>query len=85
MRHKACGSNGHLNGEMFKMRAGIDLLHVPYKGSAPAVTDLVGGQVQLMFDNLPSVLERIPRRQPARHRGDVGDAQPAFAQCADNW
>jgi tripartite-type tricarboxylate transporter receptor subunit TctC len=53
------GSNGHLNGEMFKMRAGVDLLHVPYKGSAPAVTDLVGGQVQLMFDNLPSVLEQI--------------------------
>src|SRR5262249_20326813 len=48
-----------LNGEMFKMRAGIDLLHVPYKGSAPAVTDLVGGQVQLMFDNLPSVLQQI--------------------------
>jgi tripartite-type tricarboxylate transporter receptor subunit TctC len=44
---------------MFKMRAGIDLVHVPYKGSAPAVTDLVGGQVQLMFDNLPSVLEQI--------------------------
>jgi tripartite-type tricarboxylate transporter receptor subunit TctC len=53
------GSNGHLNGEMFKMRAGVDLVHVPYKGSAPAVTDLVGGQVQLMFDNLPSVLEQI--------------------------
>ena len=53
------GSNGQLNGEMFKMRAGIDLLHVPYKGSAPAVTDLVGGQVQLMFDNLPSVLQQI--------------------------
>jgi tripartite-type tricarboxylate transporter receptor subunit TctC len=49
------GSNGHLNGEMFKMRAGIDLVHVPYKGSAPAVSDLVGGQV----DNLPSVLEQI--------------------------
>ncbi len=53
------GSNGHLNGEMFKMRAGVDLVHVPYKGSAPAVSDLVGGQVQLMFDNLPSVLEQI--------------------------
>ena len=53
------GSNGHINGEMFKLRAGVDLVHVPYKGSAPAVTDLVGGQVQLMFDNLPSVLEQI--------------------------
>ncbi|MBR1177222.1 tripartite tricarboxylate transporter substrate binding protein [Bradyrhizobium sp. KB893862 SZCCT0404] len=53
------GSNGHLNGELFKLRTGVDLLHVPYKGSAPAVTDLIGGQVQLMFDNLPSVLEQI--------------------------
>lgn len=53
------GSNGQMNGEMFKMRAGVELLHVPYKGSAPAVQDLVGGQVQLMFDNLPSVLQQI--------------------------
>ncbi|GMO93236.1 Bug family tripartite tricarboxylate transporter substrate binding protein [Bradyrhizobium sp. TM239] len=53
------GSNGHLNGEMFGMRTGISLLHVPYKGSAPAVTDLIGGQVQVMFDNLPSVLAQI--------------------------
>jgi tripartite-type tricarboxylate transporter receptor subunit TctC len=39
--------------------AGVDMVHVPYKGSAPAVTDLVGGQVQLMFDNLPSSLAQI--------------------------
>jgi tripartite-type tricarboxylate transporter receptor subunit TctC len=53
------GSNGHLTGEMFRQQSGIDIQHIPYKGSAPAVTDLVGGQVQLMFDNLPSVLEQI--------------------------
>jgi tripartite-type tricarboxylate transporter receptor subunit TctC len=53
------GSNGHVTGELFKQRAGIDILHVPYKGSAPAVTDLLGGQVQLMFDNMPSVLPMI--------------------------
>ncbi|WP_194482160.1 tripartite tricarboxylate transporter substrate binding protein [Bradyrhizobium sp. CCBAU 53338] len=53
------GSNGHLNGELFAMQTGIRLLHVPYKGSAPAVTDLLGGQVQLMFDNLPTVLPQI--------------------------
>jgi len=53
------GSNGHLTGEMFRQQSGIDIVHIPYKGSAPAVTDLVGGQVQLMFDNLPSVLEQI--------------------------
>jgi tripartite-type tricarboxylate transporter receptor subunit TctC len=53
------GSNGHLTGETFRQQSGIDIVHIPYKGSAPAVTDLVGGQVQLMFDNLPSVLEQI--------------------------
>jgi tripartite-type tricarboxylate transporter receptor subunit TctC len=53
------GSNGHMTGEMFRQRAGIDIVHVPYKGSTPAVTDLIGGQIQLMFDNLPSVLEQI--------------------------
>jgi tripartite-type tricarboxylate transporter receptor subunit TctC len=53
------GSNGHVTGELFKQRAEIDILHVPYKGSAPAVQDLLGGQVQLMFDNLPTVLPLI--------------------------
>jgi len=53
------GSNGQVTGELFKQRANIDLLHVPYKGSAPAVQDLLGGQVQVMFDNLPSVLPLI--------------------------
>jgi tripartite-type tricarboxylate transporter receptor subunit TctC len=49
----------HLSGEAFKIAAGIDLLHVPYKGSAPALTDLIGGQVQLMFDSLPSAMPHL--------------------------
>jgi len=53
------GSNGHVTGELFKQRAKIDIMHVPYKGSSPAVQDLIGGQVQLMFDNLPTVLPLI--------------------------
>jgi len=53
------GTPGHLTGEMFKTTAGIDLQHVPYKGSAPAVTDLIGGQIQIMFDPLQSVLSNI--------------------------
>ena len=53
------GSNGQVTGEFFKQRAGLDILHVPYKGSSPAVQDLLAGQVQLMFDNLPSVLPLV--------------------------
>ncbi len=53
------GSNGHLSAELFAQRAGVEMLHVPYKGSAPAVQDLLSGNVHLMFDNLPSVLSLI--------------------------
>lgn len=53
------GTPGHLTGEMFKKIAGIDLLHVPYKGSSAAITDLLGGQIQVMFDPLQSVLSYI--------------------------
>jgi len=52
-------STPHLAGEMFKTMAGVDMVHIPYKGSGPAVTDLVGGQVNLMFDNLPSSIAQI--------------------------
>jgi tripartite-type tricarboxylate transporter receptor subunit TctC len=48
------GTSIHMAGELFKLKAGVDMMHVPYKGSAPAITDLIGGQVQLMFDNMPS-------------------------------
>ena len=53
------GTSIHLSGELFKTMAGVQMTHVPYKGSAPALTDLMGGQVQLMFDNLPSSLQLI--------------------------
>ncbi|MCP4617578.1 MAG: tripartite tricarboxylate transporter substrate binding protein [Bradyrhizobium sp.] len=53
------GTPGHLTGEMFKAASGIDIQHVPYKGSAPAVTDLIGGQIQIMFDPLQSVLSNV--------------------------
>src|SRR5450631_3165201 len=53
------GTPGHLTGEMFKALAGIDIQHVPYKGSAPAITDLLGGQIQIMFDPLQSVLSNV--------------------------
>ncbi len=53
------GTSIHLSGELFKAMAGVDMTHVPYKGSAPAIADLIGGQVQVMFDNLPSSLPQI--------------------------
>ena len=53
------GTSIHLSGELFKVMAGVDMTHVPYKGSAPALQDLIAGQVQLMFDNLPPSLPQI--------------------------
>ena len=53
------GSAGHLAGELFKTEAKVDMVHVPYKGGAPAMQDLLGGQIQLMFDNLASSLTQV--------------------------
>jgi len=53
------GSTLHVAGELFKMMAGVDIVHVPYRGGGPALVDLMGGRVQLMFDNLPTSLEFI--------------------------
>ncbi len=53
------GSSNHISMELFKNLAGVDITHIPYKGSAPAVTDLLGGQVMLMFDNVPNVLPQV--------------------------
>lgn len=50
------GSSAHMAGELFKMMTGINLVHVPYRGSAPALTDLLSGQVQVMFSSMPSTL-----------------------------
>ena len=53
------GSTIHMSGELFKMMTGINMVHVPYRGGAPALTDLIGGQVQVMFDNVPTSAEHI--------------------------
>jgi tripartite-type tricarboxylate transporter receptor subunit TctC len=53
------GSTIHLSGELFKMSTGVSMIHVPYRGNAPAVTDLIAGQVQLMFADTPSSLEHV--------------------------
>lgn len=53
------GQSIHMSGELFKVMAGVDMVHVPYKGSGPAVQDLLGGQVTLMFDNLASSMPHV--------------------------
>jgi tripartite-type tricarboxylate transporter receptor subunit TctC len=53
------GSASHLAGELFKMMTGVNMVHVPYRGSAPMLNDLLGGQVQVAFDNLPASIEHI--------------------------
>ncbi|WGD54273.1 tripartite tricarboxylate transporter substrate binding protein [Bradyrhizobium sp. CB1650] len=53
------GSTNHLAGELLKSMAGIDIVHVPYRGAAPAMNDLLAGQIPLMFDNMPAVLPQI--------------------------
>src|SRR5436305_13956088 len=50
------GTSIHLSGELFKMMTGIDMQHVPYRGNGPALTDLLGGQVQIMFDTMPAAI-----------------------------
>ena len=59
MASSGIGSSGHVDGELFKMMTGVDLLHVPYRGASPALTDLIGGQVQVYFSTMPSCIEYV--------------------------
>lgn len=59
MASSGAGTSVHLSGELFKSMAGIDMKHIPYKGAGPAITDLIGGQVDVLFDNMPSIISHI--------------------------
>jgi tripartite-type tricarboxylate transporter receptor subunit TctC len=59
MASPGVGTSVHLSGELFNMMAGVSMVHVPYRGAALAVTDLLGGQVQVMFGTMPSVIQHI--------------------------
>jgi tripartite-type tricarboxylate transporter receptor subunit TctC len=59
MASAGIGSSNHLSGELFKLMSGAPMLHVPYRGAAPALTDLIGGQVQVIFSAVPSTVEYI--------------------------
>ena len=76
------GTSVHLSGELFKMMTGVDLLHVPYRGSAPALTDMLGGQVQVMFDNMPPSLPHIKAGKLRALGGDDGATLGGAARCA---
>jgi tripartite-type tricarboxylate transporter receptor subunit TctC len=90
------GTAAHLTMEMFKASAGIDIVHVPYKGSAPAVADLIAGQVQTMVDGLPSALPHVKagklkalavtsakRSRAAPELPTIAESYPGFS--ADAW
>ncbi len=89
------GTTSHLAGELFKSMASVDIVHVPYKGNAPAITDVLGGQVQMIFATMPTVLPHVkggrlralavlgPARTPAIEVPTIGESVQGFA--VSNW
>jgi tripartite-type tricarboxylate transporter receptor subunit TctC len=81
------GTPGHLTGEMFRAATGADIRHVPYKGSAPALSDLLGGQTQIMFDPLQSVLSQVRAGRlkllavSSKTRSPAAPDAPTFAEA----
>lgn len=59
MASSGAGTSVHLSGELFKFMTQVDMKHIPYKGAGPAITDLIGGQVDVLFDNMPSIIGHI--------------------------
>jgi tripartite-type tricarboxylate transporter receptor subunit TctC len=91
------GTSPHLAGELFKSMTGVSLVHIPYKGGGPAITDLLAGQVQLMFDTMPSIMPHVkagklrPIALAAPSRSPELPEVPTFAESglpgfeADAW
>ena len=78
------GSSAHLAAELFKMVTGVDIVHVPYKGTGPATTDLLGGQIPMMFNNLPPSLSLVKAGRLARAGGDRRKTLARRAATADD-
>src|SRR5260221_5376371 len=80
------GTTLHLSGELFKIMAGVDMLHVPYRGAAPAMQDLLAGQIQMIFDNIPGALAQSrsgkvrPLGVTSAKRSPVVPEVPAIAE-----
>ena len=79
------GTTLHLAGELFKMMAGVDMVHVPYRGAAPALTDLLGGQVQVLFDNVSSSIEHIRAGKLRALAVTTATRSEALPGCPDRW
>jgi tripartite-type tricarboxylate transporter receptor subunit TctC len=75
MASAGSGTPQHVGGELFKLMTGVDMTHVPYRGNAPALTDLLGGQVQVMFDTMPNSIEYIK----------AGKLRPLAVTTATRW
>jgi tripartite-type tricarboxylate transporter receptor subunit TctC len=75
MASTGSGNLSHVSGELFKMMSGVSMLHVPYRGAAPALTDLISGQVHVMFDAMPSSIEHIK----------AGKLRPLAVTTATRW
>ena len=95
MASSGSGTSVHMSGELFKSMTGCDMLHVPYKGAGPALIDLMGGQVDVLFDNLPSSIGHIKsgklralavtsqQREPSLpHLPTVGETVPGYEATA---
>jgi tripartite-type tricarboxylate transporter receptor subunit TctC len=94
MASSGSGTSVHMSGEMFMMMTGCKMLHVPYKGAGPALTDLIAGQVHVLFDNLPSSIGHIksgsiralavtsPQRSPALNVPTVGETVKGYEATA---
>ncbi|GAB3661623.1 Bug family tripartite tricarboxylate transporter substrate binding protein [Ramlibacter alkalitolerans] len=94
MASSGSGTSVHLSGEMFKFMTGVDMKHVPYKGAGPAITDLIGGQVDVLFDNMPSIIGHIrggsvralavtsAQRSPALDVPTVAETVPGYEASA---
>jgi tripartite-type tricarboxylate transporter receptor subunit TctC len=83
MASAGSGTGPHLAGELFKAMTGINLVHVPYRGGAPALTDLIGGQVQIMFVGPAAAIDYIRSGKLRRSRGHNGDPFGGAARCSD--
>jgi tripartite-type tricarboxylate transporter receptor subunit TctC len=86
MASAGIGTPPHVAGELFKMKTGVDMQHVPYRGGAPAVADMVGGQMQIMFAVMPDCIEQVRAgklRPVAVTAATPSDALPGIPTVAD--